>query len=137
MLDIKAAKKVVQKVADDLGVWLYDAVEGILRVSNKTMYGALRLVSIEQGYNPRDFSLVAFGGAGPLHANSSGKLLDAYPVIIPPSPDVLCAYGDVTTVLRHEVSKTFIRVLEHTEKAEIANAYQELLQQATKVMSED
>ena len=55
------------------------------------------MISIEQGYDPREFSLVAFGGAGPLHANSLGKLLGAYPVIIPPSPGLMCALGDATT----------------------------------------
>ena len=113
-LDLNAAKKAVQQVADDLGIGLYEAAEGILKVSNETMYGALRLVSVEQGYDPRDFSLVAFGGAGPLHANSLGKLLGAFPVIIPPSPGVLCAFGDAMTHLRHEVRKTCSRQISGT-----------------------
>ena len=61
------------------------------------MFGALRLVSVEQGYDPRDFALVAFGGAGPLARERAGSLLGCWPVIIPPSPGVLCAYGDATT----------------------------------------
>ena len=61
------------------------------------MFGALRLVSVQQGFDPRDFALVAFGGAGPLHANALGRLIGSWPVIIPPSPGVLCAYGDATT----------------------------------------
>lgn len=100
-------------------------------------YGALRLVSVEQGYDPRDFSLVAFGGAGPLHANALGKLLRAFPVIIPPSPGVLCAFGDATTLLRHEVGRTFIRVLLETDKSEISDAYEGLLHQVEKIMCEE
>ena len=50
------------------------------------MFGALRLVSVEQGYDPRDFALVAFGGAGPLHVNALGMLMGCWPVIIPPGP---------------------------------------------------
>lgn len=69
-LDLDAARRAVQKTADDLGISLFEAAEGIIRVANETMYGALRLVSVEQGYDPRDFSLVAFGGAGPLHGNA-------------------------------------------------------------------
>lgn len=136
-LDLDAARKAVQQVADDLGVGLYEAAEGILKVSNETMYGALRLVSVEQGYDPRDFSLVAFGGAGPLHANSLGKLLGAFPVIIPPSPGVLCAFGDAMTLLRHEVGRTFIRVLQQTDKQDVLGAFEGLLEQARTVMCEE
>ena len=92
---------------------------------------------MEQGYDPRDFSLVAFGGAGPLHACALGQLLRAWPVIIPPSPGVLCAWGDVTTLLRHEVSMTFIRALSQTSLQEILNAFDGLLKQVTDVMRDE
>ncbi|KAL6719727.1 hypothetical protein ACLMJK_001648 [Lecanora helva] len=137
VLDIDAAKKAVQNVADALGVSLYEAAEGIIRLSNETVYGALRLVSVEQGYDPKEFSLVAFGGAGPLHANSLGKLIGAFPVIIPPSPGVLCALGDATTVLRHEIGRTFVRILRDTKVPEIVTACDELLQQIIKIMVEE
>ncbi|KAL9612619.1 MAG: hypothetical protein Q9167_002789 [Letrouitia subvulpina] len=133
-IDLDAAKKVVQQVADDLNVGLYEAAEGILKVSNETMYGALRLVSIEQGYDPKDFSLVAFGGAGPLHANALGVLMDSFPVIVPPSPGVLCALGEATTTLRHEISRPFMGVLEKTSKEDILNGYRLLLKEAVDVM---
>lgn len=136
-LDIKAARRAVQQVADGLGISLYEAAEGILKVSNETMYGALRLVSVEQGYDPRDFSLVAFGGAGPLHANSLGKLLGAFPVVIPPSPGVLCAFGDAMTLLRHEIGRTYIKVLQQTDKEDILGAFDELLEQAKNVMCDE
>ena len=136
-LDLDAAKKAVQQVADGLGIGLYEAAEGILKVSNETMYGALRLVSVEQGYDPRGFSLVAFGGAGPLHANSLGQLLGAFPVIIPPSPGVLCAFGDAMTLLRHEVGKTFIKVLQQADTQEILGAFNGLLEQAKTVMRDE
>jgi N-methylhydantoinase A len=72
------------------------------------MFGALRLVSVEQGYDPRDFALVGFGGAGPLHANALGILTDAWPVIVPPGPGVLCAYGDATTQVQDEAARTYL-----------------------------
>ena len=105
----RGGAKAVQTIADALGVGLMDAAQGIVDIVNENMFGALRLVSVEQGYDPRDFALVAFGGAGPLHANALGMLLGCWPVIIPPSPGVLCAYGDATTRLRNEASRTFIR----------------------------
>ena len=95
------------------------------------------MVSIERGYDPKDFSLVAFGGAGPLHANSLGKLIGAFPVIIPPSPGVLCALGDATTSLRHEVGRTFVRDLQNTDAKEISAAYVELLDRVSRVMVEE
>lgn len=136
-LDLKAARAAVQDIANDLGVSVHEAAEGILKIANETMYGALRPVSIEQGFDPRDFSLVAFGGAGPLHANALGKLLHAFPVIIPPSPGVLCAWGDATTILRHEVSTTFIRILANTTKEEVLDAYEDLTAKASQVMREE
>lgn len=133
-LDLKAAERACQSIADELGIDLYAAAEGILKIANETMYGALRLVSIEQGFDPRDFSLVAFGGAGPLHACALGKLLLAFPVIIPPSPGVLCAWGDATTILRHEVSITYIRILADITGDELTATYDALLSKAATVM---
>lgn len=95
------------------------------------------MVSIEQGYDPQDFSLVAFGGAGPLHANALGKLIGSFPVIIPPSPRVLCALGDATTILRHEVGKTFIQLLKHTDQSVILEVYNGLLNDLRKIMREE
>lgn len=110
----EAAEKAVQKVADALGISLLEAAEGIIRVVNEAMFGALRLVSVEQGYDPRDFSLVPFGGAGPLHGNAMGILTGAWPVIVPPGPGVLCAYGDATTKVQDEATRTYITMAEDT-----------------------
>jgi N-methylhydantoinase A len=75
---------------------------GIYNIVNENMVGALRLVSVEQGHDPRDYALIAFGGAGPLHANALSILLGSWPSIIPPGPGVLCALGDATTAVRDE-----------------------------------
>jgi N-methylhydantoinase A len=107
-IDRDAAEKAVQTVADAMGIDLLTAAEGIIKIVNESMLGALRLVSVEQGYDPRDFALVGFGGAGPLHANSLGVLSGSWPVIVPPGPGVLCAYGDATTQIRDEASRTFV-----------------------------
>ncbi len=104
----EAAEKAVQTLADAMDIDLMAAAEGVIKIVNESMLGALRLVSVEQGYDPRDFALVGFGGAGPLHANALGILSGAWPVIIPPGPGVLCAYGDATTQIRDEASQTFV-----------------------------
>ena len=109
-LDRQAARTAVKSIADATSLTsVEEAASGIIDIVNENMFGALRLVSVQQGFDPRDFALVAFGGAGPLHANALGRLTGAWPVIIPPSPGVLCAYGDATTSLRDESVRTLIR----------------------------
>ncbi|WP_370326655.1 hydantoinase/oxoprolinase family protein [Euzebya sp.] len=126
-LDVDAAREAVATIAEgaDLGS-VEAAAAGIIDIVNENMFGALRLVSVQQGFDPREFALVAFGGAGPLHANALGKLLGSWPVIIPPSPGVLCAYGDATTSLRDEAARTWIRTFPETSDDEIATTLGEL-----------
>jgi N-methylhydantoinase A len=130
-LDVEASRTAVRTVADAMGVSLERAAAGIVDIVNENMFGALRLVSIEQGYDPRDFALVGFGGAGPLHANALGALMGSWPVIIPPSPGVLCAYGDATTRLRNEAARSFIRRFSATSDAEVADCLQQLADEAS------
>jgi N-methylhydantoinase A len=103
-----ASVAAVQQTADAMGIELMAAAEGIIKIVNESMFGALRLVSVEQGHDPRDFALVGFGGAGPLHANALGILTNAWPVVVPPGPGVLCAYGDATTQLQDEAARTYL-----------------------------
>ena len=125
-LDRAAARKAVQRVADALGLGLMEAASGIIDIVNEHMFGALRLVSVEQGYDPREFALVAFGGAGPLHANALGRLLNCWPVIIPPNPGVLCAHGEATTRPVNEAARTFIRRFSDSSAEEVRRIMLEL-----------
>jgi N-methylhydantoinase A len=130
-LDRDAARRSVQTVADALGLTLMEAAAGIISIVNETMFGALRLVSVQQGYDPRDFALMAFGGAGPLHGNAMGKLMGSWPVIIPPSPGVLCAYGDATTRLRVDAQRSFNKLVTQTDDAAVAAVIADLAAQVT------
>lgn len=136
-LDRAAAERAVSQVAQTLGIDVVAAAQGIVDIVNEAMFGALRLVSIEQGYDPRDFALVAFGGAGPLHANALGRLLGSWPVVIPPSPGVLCAYGDATTRLRGEAGRTFMRRVGETSTADVNEAFSALRERAGKALATD
>src|SRR3954452_16655916 len=109
-LDVERARAAVQTIADATGLTLDAAAEGILAIANETMAGALRLVSVQRGHDPRDFALVAFGGAGPLHANAVAELMGSFPVIVPPSPGLLCALGDLVAGFRNEFAQTLIRL---------------------------
>ncbi|KAK7046636.1 Hydantoinase/oxoprolinase-domain-containing protein [Favolaschia claudopus] len=133
-MDITASKRAVQVIADAIGLTLNEAAEGILRVANEKMYGALKSVSVERGHDPREYSLVAFGGAGPLHACALARLCQSYPVIIPPSPGVLCAFGDAVTSLRHEVGRTHICKLTDVSATDILDICKSLSTQASAVL---
>lgn len=136
-IDKAAAITAVQKIADGMGISLEEAAEGIIKIVNESMLGALRLVSVEQGFDPRDFSLVGFGGAGPLHANALGILTNAWPTIIPPAPGVLCAYGDATTEIRDEASKTFVTLIKNTSTEKIKQILAELKLRASATLTTD
>ena len=131
------AETAVKTVADALDLSVERAAQGVFDIVNENMFGALRLVSVEQGYDPRDFALIAFGGAGPLHANAMGKLMSSWPVLIPPGPGVLCAYGDATTRVRDEASRTFIRRFSQTSADEVASIFEELRGQAAQALLDE
>jgi N-methylhydantoinase A len=136
-IDRGAAEKAVQTLADAMGIDLMTAAEGIVKIVNESMLGALRLVSVEQGYDPRDFALVGFGGAGPLHANALGILSGAWPVIIPPGPGVLCAYGDATTQIQDEASQTYVARVDQITADDLIGELEQLRARASESFEAD
>lgn len=125
-LDVAASAAAVESIAKQMGMDVMSAAEGIIDLVNESMHGALRLVSVEQGYDPRDFALVALGGAGPMHANSLGKLLGSWPVIVPPSPGVVCAQGDAITKMSHEQSCTYIKIFSDIQAEDLTKTLDDL-----------
>ena len=120
-LDVDASRAAVQKIADAMGLEsAEEAAEGIIAIVNENMAGALRLVSVQRGHDPRDFALVAYGGAGPLHANAVAKLMGSFPVIVPPAPGLLCAIGDLVADFRDEFAQTHIRLVGQASGDEVA-----------------
>src|SRR5699024_3373102 len=85
-----------------------EAAEGILKVVNANMVRGIRVVSVEKGHDTRDFSLLAFGGAGPLHAVDIAQELESKNVIVPPSPGINCAAGMLIADVRHDYVNSFI-----------------------------
>jgi N-methylhydantoinase A len=136
-LDRGLAAKAVQKIGDALKLSAKDAAQGIYNIVNENMVGALRLVSVEQGYDPRDYALIAFGGAGPLHSNALSRLLGSWPSIIPPGPGVLCALGDATTAVRDERARTYVRKFSDTSAKEIEKILKELAADASKGLEKE
>ncbi|MDT7836927.1 hydantoinase/oxoprolinase family protein [Aquabacterium sp. OR-4] len=115
-LDRDGARRAVQTIADALGIGLMEAARGIIDIVNENMFGALRMISVQQGYDPRDFALMGFGGAGPLHVNAVARLMGSWPAISPVSPGVLCALGDATTRMRTETARSFSRRVSETSE---------------------
>lgn len=118
-LDRAAATVAVQTIADALGIPLMAAARGIIDIVNENMFGALRMISVQQGYDPREFALMGFGGAGPLHVNAVARLMGSYPAVSPVSPGVLCALGDATTRTRTETARSLSKRVSETSPAAI------------------
>jgi N-methylhydantoinase A len=126
VLDVERARAAVAKIGRAMGLSVEEAAAGIIAIANETMAGALRLVSVQRGHDPREFALVAFGGAGPLHANAVARLMGSFPVIVPPSPGLLCALGDLVADFRNEFGRTMIRLVEQASAQEVLAILSEL-----------
>lgn len=120
-LDRQAAVDVVQRLADELGLGLVETAEGILTIANANMARAIRSRTIEKGHDPREFSLVAFGGAGPLHAAEVADSLDIPEVLVPPYPGITSASGLLTSDLKYDQMRTVFQ-LQGSVDTEILNA---------------
>jgi N-methylhydantoinase A len=100
------AHAVIDQLAEELGVDRTKAAAGVLEIINVNMMGAVRVISVEQGEDPRDFTLVAFGGAGPLHAGDVGRIMGMRKVLVPPRPGLLSAIGLLHAEVRADFSLT-------------------------------
>lgn len=121
-LDKGKAQQAVKKIAQAFNQTIEEAASAIIEVANANMSDAVRLISVRRGYDPRDFALVAFGGAGPLHAAHLAKDLNIPKVIIPTHPGVAAAMGCLLVDVRHDISKTFVKKqMKYQSKSSIFN----------------
>ncbi|OCA87183.1 hydantoinase/oxoprolinase family protein [Pseudobacillus wudalianchiensis] len=116
----------LEKLAKELDLDVERVASGILEVANASMAGALRVVSSRRGYDPRDFALIAFGGAGPLHATALARELGIKTVIIPSSAGVLCAQGLLLSDMRHDFTHTEVVALDIADSASLERSFVEL-----------
>lgn len=103
-----AEKAVKEKIADKLGMDVVEAANAIIKVANANMCDAVRIISIRRGYDPREFALVVFGGAGALHGAYIAHELEIPRVVVPPWPGITSAFGCLLVDIRHDLSKTYI-----------------------------
>jgi N-methylhydantoinase A len=131
VLDRLAARQSIQqRLARPLGLDLNEAAAGIVEILNNNMARAIRTVSIGRGHDPRQFVLVAFGGAGPLHACRLAELLDIPTIVIPPTPGVLSTYGLLSTDLKNDYVQTCYQDGPQFDLARITAVYADLEAQA-------
>ncbi len=125
-----AADTAIEKLADELGLDPMAVAEGILSIVSVNMGRAIRVVSIERGYDPRDFTLVAFGGAGPLHAARLARELEIPAVLVPTVPGALCALGLLLSDLRTDFSRTLTSSADASSLDALQQGYEELEREA-------
>ena len=137
-LDVDLARKVIaERIADPLGIAVEEAAEGIVQVVNASMVKGIRVVSVSKGYDPREFSLVAFGGAGPLHASELADEMDIPSVLVPVAPGVTSALGLLMADLRHDFAQTVLEPGSELSAEEITSWYEQLETQAIEQMSRE
>ena len=129
-LNQNLANKAVETLATKLSMDLYSAAQGIISVVTANMVKAIRVVSVKRGYDPRDYTLVAFGGAGPLHAARLARELDVAQILVPPRPGLLCAIGLLLTDPRVDFAFTRHMLLEGAIAGAIEEQFSRLEAQA-------
>jgi len=125
-LDVKAAELALARVAKPLGMDVTAAADGILRIAATTMSYAVKGVTTERGFDAGDFALVAYGGAGPLHAVEVAREIGIRKVIIPGAPGVFSAFGMLFSDLRYDYVRTFLTRLEEAPFDKIEALYRAL-----------
>ena len=130
------ARSAVAELAEELGLDALDAAEGILRVVEAQMAKALRVVSVEQGHDPRDFTLVPFGGAGPLHQGALARELGCRRVLVPPNAGVLSAVGLLSAPVTVDGVRTSLVAAADADPARLGRIWDELEEDARRLVEE-
>jgi N-methylhydantoinase A len=126
-LDAEAGRRAIaSRIAEPMRLGVEEAARGILAIADNHMTGAIRVVSVERGHDPRDLVLVPFGGAGPLHGGAIARLLGIGTLLVPPAPGVLSALGLLVSNLKTEFSRTCLERPPDYDRGRIATTYAEL-----------
>jgi N-methylhydantoinase A len=124
------ARDSIAKLAEQLGLGLMETAQGILSVVTANMARAIRVISVQRGHDPRDYTLMAFGGAGPLHAARLARELDMRRVLVPRNPGILCAMGLLLTDLRADFAATRLMPATVASAGDVAATFETLAARA-------
>ncbi len=125
-LDTEAARGVVAKLGDKFGLNPEAFAQGIIDIINAKMADAIRTITVQRGIDPRDFALLAYGGAGPSQAAALARQLDIEEVIVPIHPGAFSAVGMLQTDMRHDFKMTYYGDWDHVDVAEVTAAFEAL-----------
>ncbi len=126
-----------RNICEKSGLTLPEAAAGIIRVVNSNMMRAIRIVSVERGYDARDFALMAFGGAGPLHACEVAKELGIREVLIPPNPGTLCSLGLLMADTKFDLSRSRIMLAVPENIAAANQVFKEMLEEGQRLLDKE
>jgi N-methylhydantoinase A len=128
------AERAIAELAGRLGLSEAEAASGILRIGNANMTAATHLISVQRGYDPRDFAFVAGGGAGPLHAVDIARELGIPVVIVPPTPGVTSALGILQVDLRHDIMRSVLTQTHQIDPVDLGRVFKELQDEAGEIL---
>jgi N-methylhydantoinase A len=134
-LDPDASRRAISRLAAQIGLDPVQTAAGIIRIADTAMSHALRVVSVQRGYDPSEFKLVAFGGAGPLHAVALAAEVGVPEVVVPPRPGLASAFGLLVADVRHDFSRTLVCRLDEADLDELNHVFAELATKARCVLS--
>jgi N-methylhydantoinase A len=132
-----AVKAIEEHVARPLGISTTEAAQAIYEIVNSNMVDAIHVVTVEQGYDPRDFALVAAGGAAPLHTGVLAKALGIPRVIIPHASAVFCALGGLEADMKYDYVKTYLVKMGLLKSEDLSNAFDELRREGVARLEKD
>jgi N-methylhydantoinase A len=136
-LDVEASKRALNSVGSQLQLGVEGTASGIVSIVNASMANAIREITVSRGIDPRDFALVAFGGAGPLHAIAIAEELELHSVIIPSNPGVLSAYGMLQADTRHDLVSNYFANLDRVEMDHFSATLKSLEKRAEQILDDE
>ena len=134
-LDAGAARDAISsQIADQVGMTAAQAALGIVRVAEASMVGAMRIVSIQRGYDPRDYAMIAYGGAGPVSAVELARELGVGTVLVPRFPGAFCAFGGLCADIRFDFVRSYLRRMEELDLVTLTTLSEELVTEGEAAM---
>ena len=136
-LNYDASNEVLKNLAEKLSISELELAEGILSIINAKMADAIRTITVKQGIDPREFTLVAFGGAAPMHGVWLAEELEINETIVPNDPGTFSAWGMLQTDIRKDVTVNFFHAFSNLNENKIINSFEKLTNEATDLLSQE
>lgn len=136
-LDMAATAKAFELLGEEVGLSASELAEGMIAIGNAKMADAMRTITVGRGIDPREFTLVAFGGAGPMHAVELARELDIKQIIIPKFPGTFSAWGMLQSDIRHDFSVTHYAISSDADVSQMTKVFRDMLDEGTRTLTEE